>query len=221
MTVINLNDAPAAAKDDRRYIGVGTDLNSNIVIYEDDGKPVINAVNIAEADLELLIKELWTLVDERDARKTKQAEVAPVAKKPAKAFTISDVHPKPYTRGGVVYGDKVADPETRDVYNVDIVKNESIRIYGVRRNQDSVLNPGTMRYDRIDKVFDITFKVGDKAEYNSYNTPFIGTITAIGEKTVKIAHYEQNTQLDLYTFCWRNYDFNLAQAMDEIANHYD
>ena len=73
-----------------------------------------------------------------------------------------------------------------------------------------------------DKNWDLTFKIGDKAEYGSYNLHYIGTIVAIGPKTVTIAAYpgtynERKHQLKLSQFAWRNYKFNLEELQARNA----
>ena len=57
-----------------------------------------------------------------------------------------------------------------DIYTADIEPKKSIRLYGTFKN----LCAGPRNYD-------ITFKIGDKAEYDSYNLKYVGTITAIPE----------------------------------------
>lgn len=55
-----------------------------------------------------------------------------------------------------------------------------------------------------------TYRVGDRAEFDSYNLFYLGTIVSITEKTVTIdteRSYESKTRrLSIYDFCWRNYD---------------
>ena len=90
----------------------------------------------------------------------------------------------------------------KTLYNVEIVKNVSIRIYGNDNNTRHEPTP-----------FDKTFKIGDWAEYDSYNLRYIGQIVSIGEKTVTIRkQYNQETVcLSLAKFAWRNDDFDLAK----------
>lgn len=63
------------------------------------------------------------------------------------------------------------------------------------------------------RAVDIKFSVGDIAEYDSYNLHYLGTITKITEKCVTIEpRYGGGTRrLDLATFAWRNYDFDLER----------
>ena len=64
------------------------------------------------------------------------------------------------------------------------------------------------------------FKVGDVAEYDSYNLSYTGVITKITDKTVTIKKYENSDtvkRLDLETFAWRNYDFDAAETARKNA----
>jgi len=63
----------------------------------------------------------------------------------------------------------------------------------------------------------VTLRVGDEAEYDSYNLSYTGTITKITEKCVSIVAYPGSSnarthRLDLNAFCWRNFDFNAAET---------
>lgn len=59
----------------------------------------------------------------------------------------------------------------------------------------------------------VTLRVGDEAEYSSYNLSYTGQITKITEKTVTIVAYPgsrmaRTHRLSLNEFCWRNFDFD-------------
>jgi hypothetical protein len=97
-------------------------------------------------------------------------------------------------------------PET--VYNVEIEKGKSIRIFGIATNR------------REPKPYDKTFKIGDWAEYGSYNLRYIGQIVSIGEKTVTIQHEHgtERSRLKIAEFCWRNYDFDLEEVRRHNSN---
>jgi hypothetical protein len=64
-----------------------------------------------------------------------------------------------------------------------------------------------------------TFKVGDMVEYDSYNLRYLGTITRITDKRVTVQpRYGASTKsMDLYTFAWRNHNFDLDKANAENA----
>jgi len=73
-----------------------------------------------------------------------------------------------------------------------------------------------------------SFNIGDTAEYDSYNLSYCGKITKITDKCVTICSYPGSSmarthKLDLYTFSWRNFDFNEADAIRknyiETMNH--
>lgn len=66
---------------------------------------------------------------------------------------------------------------------------------------------------------DIKFKVGDVAEYDSYNLHYLGTITKITEKCVTIEPRfgGRTRRLDLYAFAWRNYDFDFERISAKNA----
>lgn len=111
------------------------------------------------------------------------------------------VQPKPWKRGGELHQATITDD-----LNAEIVKGKTIRLFGTYRSCFS-------RGD--EKTFDRTFKIGDLAEYDSYNFSYHGTIVAIGEKTVSIRAYDNDKhvkRLDLYTFTWRNWDLDLEKA---------
>ena len=60
------------------------------------------------------------------------------------------------------------------------------------------------------------FKIGDIAEYDSCNFVYTGKINKITNKTITINKHKssndskiENKRLDLWTFCFKNCDFNL------------
>jgi len=69
-----------------------------------------------------------------------------------------------------------------------------------------------------------TFDIGDKAEYDSWNLSYIGDVAKIGHKTITVIAYkghsgmERSHQLDLNTFCYRNWDFDLSVAQSHNNN---
>lgn len=93
-------------------------------------------------------------------------------------------------------------------YNVEIVRGESIRLFGGSRGE----------------AFDRTYRIGDHAEYHSYNFSYHGPIVSIGEKTVTIAEPYRDAKkhrLSLERFCWRNWDWSLEYAREQYANWSD
>jgi len=111
-----------------------------------------------------------------------------------------------YTKARTSYGRVYPAQETN--YQVDIVKGKSI----------------VVQCDRTQKTN--SFNVGDMAEYDSYNLSYYGPIIAITDKRVTIIcrhdvkRYNAGEKvkkhcLDLYTFCFRNYNFELNRVSKE------
>jgi hypothetical protein len=84
-------------------------------------------------------------------------------------------------------------PPTPTEYAVDVKPGRSIQIY---RNGTACRS----------------FQVGDEAEYDSYNLNYTGTITAITDKAVSILKYGETRRLNIYEFCWRNWDFDAVKT---------
>jgi preprotein translocase subunit YajC len=70
----------------------------------------------------------------------------------------------------------------------------------------------------------VCFKIGDTAEYDSYNLRYLGEVVSITEKSVTIQpkYNNKKTRLKIENFAWRNKGFNLEEVMAENANtsHY-
>ena len=93
------------------------------------------------------------------------------------------------------------------VYNADVLPGHSLRIFGTMTN-----------HGRGPQEFDTVFRLGDVAEYGSYNMIYTGKIVRIGAKTVTIKHCEHSaevTQLDIYSFIDKNWNFDAVK----IAKH--
>lgn len=90
-------------------------------------------------------------------------------------------------RMGVVY------PPTKTEYAVDINPGKSITIYRNGQAQTS-------------------FRLGDTAEFDSFNLSYTGRITGISPKTIVIEQYGTRHKLNLYEFCWRNWDFDAVKT---------
>lgn len=130
--------------------------------------------------------------------------------------TLIPVMTKERKRMGVTY------PATETEYAVEFVRTGK-KITGIK-----IYRHGELKN---------TFKVGDEAEYDSYNLRYTGTIEAITEKGVTIwtGKVRRNgglymgpstvtegckkhiVRLDLNAFCWRNYDFDAVKVAAE--NH--
>ena len=92
-------------------------------------------------------------------------------------------------------------------FNAQISKDKKlIRLFGFNR------------YGPTDDGYSNEFKVGDTAEYDSFNLSYTGEIAKITEKTVTIMAYpgnptmERTHRLDIHQFAWRNYDFNKEET---------
>lgn len=116
---------------------------------------------------------------------------------------VLGIKSKDYTRYGVKYEGSVNQD-----HNADIKKGEWIRLYGIEQG----------------RAYDITFKIGDTCIYGSYNLYYTGKIVSIGEKTITIdpgEGYSKKHQLDLYTFNWRNYDYDAAKVFENNSTWTD
>src|SRR5689334_9703096 len=120
------------------------------------------------------------------------------------SIIVNDIGPKPRISKGKVY-----EYKSEGYYNAEIVPGVSIRLFGTYGNRIG----GPVDYD-------ITFKIGDQAEYDSYNYSYTGEIVSIGRKTVTIKARSDTRRLDLYEFAWRNWDFDaeaIAKKNAEIS----
>lgn len=61
-----------------------------------------------------------------------------------------------------------------------------------------------------------TFRIGDAAEYDSYNLSYFGPIKSITKKNVIITHKhsDKTTRLPFHTFHWRNIKFDARTAAE-------
>ena len=79
-----------------------------------------------------------------------------------------------------------------------VTKGESIRLVGVA-------------YKSAEDGYDVTYRIGDQAEYDSFNLSYYGTITSITDKVVTISKpYDRGVaRLVLSKFSSRNWNFNV------------
>lgn len=113
-------------------------------------------------------------------------------------ITIQDIRDRDYKRYGIVHAGAVATG-----HNADIEPGVSIRLHGLERN-----------HRREPFAYDRTFKIGETAEYHSYNLSYLGPIVAIGEKTVTIDAGNRRCRLSIYEFSWRNRHLDLAKTIE-------
>ena len=119
---------------------------------------------------------------------------------------------KTSTKFGNKYEPKAEMVEQSDgkeyfAFNAQVSKDKKlIRLFGFNR------------YGPTDDGYSKEFKVGDTAEYDSFNLSYTGEIAKITEKTVTIMAYpgnptmERTHRLDIHQFAWRNYDFNKEET---------
>lgn len=91
----------------------------------------------------------------------------------------------------------IKEKYSQQEYNVIIEKNKYIKISCIYKNA------------HYPKFTEILHKIGDFAEYDSYNLSYIDKIKSISNKTIT---FENKRRLKLEEFCWRNWDFNLEKV---------
>ncbi len=122
-----------------------------------------------------------------------------------------------FTKAHHQYGQSY--PSKASEYQAEIVPGKSIRIVATVKRVDP-----KNYMSCIDVKFDNTFNMGDEAEYDSYNLIYTGKIIKITNNQVWIQeHYKFDPNgkvhhLDLYTFCRRNYKFNMHEAFEHNCN---
>ena len=133
----------------------------------------------------------------------------PTTSREGKVTTYTNVQARSYKRRGVTY-----PGEVRTGHHVEVKPGEYVRLYGTmpdRCRRLTLHNPdGTtrVRIVHVDVPYDITFRIGDEAEYDSYNLKYTGPILAIGQRTVTIKGMTSRKRLTMHEFSWRNEDFD-------------
>ena len=117
---------------------------------------------------------------------------------------LTNLAPKPRKHRG-----RVISHEPIGELHADVERNVSIRLFGrvtssQQRNEAGEWSPMTVAFDR-------TFKLGDEAEYDSFNLVYTGQIVAITDKIVTIQDGSERHRLDLYEFIRRNWDLDLEK----------
>ena len=112
--------------------------------------------------------------------------------------------------------------EVKDGQFVGVIAKKSVRLHGVEKNR-WVKDPHTGVRVSGEVAYDVTFTVGDEAEYDSYNWSYIGTIVSIGAKTVTIDTGHGKRRLKLADFSRRNTLGTVAEkrahAREEMMYH--
>ena len=132
--------------------------------------------------------------------------------------TYTNIQSRNHKRQGTTY-----PGEVRDGHHVEVKPGEYVRVYGVRKNRYHYLTVYNMdgskstRVVHYDEPYDLTFRIGEYAEYDSYNLKYTGPILSIGKKTVTIQGTSGRTRLTLHEFSWRNEDFDAEKISAENA----
>lgn len=131
----------------------------------------------------------------------------------SKTITVSEIRSKDFTRHGQKNAGRVSVG-----HHADITPGVSIVLYGEEPHNDyTKREDGTYECTQTVKSYRREFKIGDQAEYDSYNLSYIGTITSITAKTISIVDYkgsssERTYRLDLHNFDRRNYNLDLKET---------
>lgn len=123
------------------------------------------------------------------------ADRLPSETKSGKTITVRNIK----RRDSTMFG-KVHTGETMIGHHAVITPGESIRLHGIETNRVN----GPVAYDK-------TYRIGDVAEYDSYNLSYFGRIVAIGAKSVTIEAHGSKSRLDIAQFSWRNRLFDVKE----------
>jgi hypothetical protein len=106
-------------------------------------------------------------------------------------------------------GGKVTEGRVCRGQHAAVEAGKQITLWGVDRNNVKGFRP-----------YRIEFKIGDAAEYDSFNLSYTGTIVAIGAKTVSIQHERGGkiTRLSIHEFSWRNNDFDAVKIAEQNSD---
>jgi len=115
-----------------------------------------------------------------------------------------------------IVGRKNQEPKTG--HHAEILPGQWIRLFGETVKVSYKGVPG--QWTRVEEVvpYSKTFKIGDLAEFDSFNLSYVARITSITEKTVTFEDDCQGVKrLSIYEFDWRNYDFDLEATRERNA----
>ncbi len=115
-----------------------------------------------------------------------------------------NIKDRDHKRGGLVTEGRVCRGQ-----HAAVEAGKQITLWGVDRNNVAGFRP-----------YRIEFKIGDSAEYDSYNLSYTGTIVAIGAKTVSIQQDRGGkiTRLSIHEFNWRNNDFDAVKIAEKNSD---
>jgi hypothetical protein len=124
------------------------------------------------------------------------------SQKMSRPITILDVTHW-YTRGGE------KKSIVRKGHHAEVLPREYIKLFG----RGHTISKGEADYS-------LCFRIGDRCEQDAYNFTYLGTIVAIGEKTVtvKCDLYGKLHRMSIYDFSFHNWDFDLERIEKENDN---
>ena len=95
---------------------------------------------------------------------------------------------------------------TNNTYTAEVKKGESIKIIN------------SVRYEG-EATHNNEFKIGDEAEYDSWNLKYTGKIEKITDKSVFVKKMGDTCKrMTIAEFCDRNYDFDAQKVSDYNYN---
>lgn len=121
------------------------------------------------------------------------------APKKPKVIAHSEIREKVRNIKGGRYGGEVLKGAAAEV-----LPGQFVRIFGTYHNR------------REPQAYDLRFLVGHSAVYDAGNLIFVGTIEAIGEKTVLIRNGGNVKRLDLAEFTELNWNWDLSPKKSTI-----
>lgn len=133
---------------------------------------------------------------------TSKKKVAVV--KAAKLISYPEIREKVRTVRGQTFGGQVVKGAS-----AELLPGQYVRIFGTYYNR------------HVPKDYDLRFVVGAKAVYDSYNMVYVGTVEAIGEKTIAIRSGAQLKRIDLAEFVELNWNFDEARINKKNAEWMD
>lgn len=114
----------------------------------------------------------------------------------SRTVTLNNIEPRPSAQ---MSEEELEKRRRWGEFHAIVAIGECIRIYGTYCGRE----------------FDRTFKLGDEAEYGNNNLSYFGPIRSISDKCIIIQdnfYTDRVKRIDLYTFIWRNYDFDAKEA---------
>lgn len=126
-----------------------------------------------------------------------------------KTILVETIKDRDHKRHGQVTPGRVAEG-----HKAEIVPGKSIVLFGEQEKVDYTKGENGQFIRVATKVpYRHEFKIGDLAEFDSYNLSYLGKILAISEKNITIqGHGSRVRRLSLHEFDWRNYDLDLEET---------